>query len=202
MKKFLALFFAIIAWFAVITQLYLMIENRVVSMPETILRFFSFFTILTNLLVAIYFTASLFLKTNNENNFLKKPGVLTAITVYITIVGLVYQFILRSTWHPVGMQRLVDELLHSVIPLLVIFYWFLYERHSLVRYGQVFGWLVYPLCYLIFILVSGSYSSFYPYPFVDVGSLGMSKVLLNSLVLLAVFTGISGVFVFLGKLKA
>ena len=52
-------FFAIIAivsWFAVVLQLYLIILNRVTSLNETIVRYFSFFTIQSNILVALCFT--------------------------------------------------------------------------------------------------------------------------------------------------
>lgn len=44
---------SILGWFALGSQLYLIIQNRIVSVPETVVRYFSFFTILTNLLVAI-----------------------------------------------------------------------------------------------------------------------------------------------------
>ncbi len=74
MKRNLALIFALIGWFAIIAQFGLMIENRVSSIPETIIRFFSFFTIITNTLVAIYFTC-IFLKKRLE--LVDKPGVLT-----------------------------------------------------------------------------------------------------------------------------
>ncbi|MBL7878732.1 MAG: Pr6Pr family membrane protein, partial [Chryseobacterium gambrini] len=53
------------------------------------------------------------------------------------IVGLIYQFLLRSTWNPSGMQKLVDELLHSVIPLLVLIYWYWYENKNNLKYGSI-----------------------------------------------------------------
>ncbi len=49
----------IIAWFAVIVQFYLNIVNRANPIPEVIMRFFSYFTILTNILVALCFTGLL-----------------------------------------------------------------------------------------------------------------------------------------------
>ena len=59
---------AIVSWFAVALQLYLIILNRVASLPETIVRFFSFFTIQTNILVAICFTF-LWLKPKSKWGF-------------------------------------------------------------------------------------------------------------------------------------
>lgn len=199
MKKKLSIIFATIVWFAVLAQYYLMIENRVASISETTIRFFSFFTILTNSLVAIYFTLVLFKPKNKFVAIIHKPGTLTAITVYITIVGLVYQVILRHLWHPTGLQMIIDELLHTLIPIMVVVYWYLYENKSSVTFNQIPKWLIYPVIYLAFILIRGKFSNFYPYPFVDLGNLGLSKVLINSALLMALFSGLSAIFIRVGR---
>lgn len=199
MKNKLSIIFATIAWFAVFVQYYLMIGNRVASIFETTIRFFSFFTILTNLVIAIYFTLSLLKEKKGYKLIINKSGTLTAVTVYITIVGLVYQIFLRHIWEPKGTQIIVDELLHSVIPILVFVFWYLYEEKKSVTYKQIPQWLIYPLIYLIYILIRGYYSAFYPYPFVDVGSIGLKQVLINSAGLVLSFICISAVYVKLGQ---
>ena len=183
-----------LVWFSVIAQLYLILQNRVAPVGETLVRFFSFFTILTNILVGLCFTLQALGKKG-----LSAPGTLTAVTVYITIVGAVYQVLLRHIWQPTGLQKLVDELLHSVNPLLVIIYWFLYEHMRGLRYRQVKRWLLYPLVYLIFILIRGFFSRFYPYPFINANELGYTKTLINAFFLLLFFTGVSLLFLFIGK---
>lgn len=196
MKKNLAIAFAIIGWFAVIAQYVLMIENRITSTTEATIRFFSFFTILTNTLVAIYFT---FVALGKYSKLLNKPGALTAITVYILVVGLVYQFVLRAIWEPTGLQKIVDELLHSVVPVTTLIFWYLYEEKSKIEIKGIVNWLIYPLVYLVFVLLRGSISDFYPYPFVNVLEIGMSQVLTNSVILLLVFIVLSAAFVWIGK---
>ena len=196
MRKNLVTLFALIGWFAVIAQYYLMIENRVASITETTIRFFSFFTILTNSLVAFYFTMQFLGKAHR---FFNKPGVLTAITIYITVVCLVYQIVLRHIWQPTGLQKLVDELLHTIIPVLVIIFWYLYENKSAIKYSQILKWLIYPLLYLIYILIRGGVSGFYPYPFVNISELGLEKVLLNSALLLLGFFAVSILYIRTGK---
>lgn len=199
MKDKLTILFATIAWFSVLMQYYLMIENRVASIFETTIRFFSFFTILTNLLVALYFTFSLLQKKNSNKSIVNKPGTLTAVTVYITIVGLVYQILLRPIWDPKGMQMFVDELLHSAIPIFVIIFWYLYEEKKSIAYKQILKWLIYPIIYLTFILIRGDFSNFYPYPFVDVTNLGLKQVLINSAALTVFFSCVSAGYIKLGK---
>ena len=126
-------------------------------------------------------------------------GILTAITVYITIVGFIYQIILRGTWQPTGFQRIIDELLHSVIPVLTIIFWYLFENKSALKYSQIPKWTIFPILYLIVVLIRGSFSGFYPYPFVDVTKLGFTKVLTNSLWISIFFIGLSMLYIRIGK---
>ena len=195
MKRILSLTFCFIGWFAVIMQYYLMLQNSEVSFGETTTRFFSYFTILTNLIVAIYFTFQLFKNPGKT----EKSGTLTAITIYILVVGLVYQVLLRSTWNPTGIQKIVDELLHTIIPILVLIFWYFYENKNELNYKQIPKWTVYPLIYLIYILIRGSFSSFYPYPFANVIEIGYSKVLINSFFIFIFFVLLSILFIRVGK---
>jgi hypothetical protein len=198
MKK-LGLLIALIAWFAVIAQYNLMIENRVANILETTIRFFSFFTIITNTIVAIYFTSITFEKKNVSVTSVSKSNTLTAITVYITLVGLIYQIILRHLWQPTGLQRIVDELLHTLIPIMVILFWCLYEDKTAPKYKHIMIWLIYPLIYLSYILIRGNFSDFYTYPFVNVTHLGLQNVLINSAFLIVLFAVLSSVFIRIAK---
>lgn len=201
MRKTLNILLAVTGWFAIIAQFYLMLENRATSIPEMIVRFFSFFTILTNILVASYFTNQVLSSKGNSENLFSKTGTLTAVTVYITVVGLVYQIALRHLWKPSGLQMIVDELLHTIIPSLAIIYWFLYEQKAELNWKMIPKFLLYPLFYLVFIIVRGQLSGFYPYPFINITVLGWSQTFINSIVLFGVFLILSSFFVGIGKLK-
>ena len=87
---------AVAGWFALTLQFYLMLGNRVVSIPETIVRYFSFFTILTNILVALYASFLLLKPGSRLGNFFSKPATGTAITIYILVVGIVYNTIVMA----------------------------------------------------------------------------------------------------------
>jgi len=197
MKRFFSLIFAVLGWFAIIMQYVLMYNNSELTVPEMTIRFFSYFTILTNIIVAYYFTLQLF--RNSEK--IENSGIITAITVYILVVGLIYQLILRSAWNPVGMQKIVDELLHSIIPFLALLYWIFIANKKDLSYKLIPKWTIYPLLYLAFILISGSFSGFYPYPFVDVIKVGYSQVFINSLYILLFFMVLSLVFIRVGKVS-
>ncbi|WP_276359231.1 Pr6Pr family membrane protein [Daejeonella sp. H1SJ63] len=199
MKRNLSLILAIITWFAIITEYILFMEIRIVSALELSIRFLSYFTIQTHLMVAILLSYRVLKPKEPSNNLLNKAGTLTALTVYITVVGAVYQIMLRPVWDPQGMFRIADELLHSIIPLAFIAYWYRFEDHTKVQWRQFSYWLIFPFIYLIYTLIHGYLSGYYPYPFVNVSEIGLQKVLLNSLALLFIFTFLSLAYIFIGK---
>lgn len=198
-SKWVSLVILLLGWFALIAQLYLIILNRNASVGETIIRYFSFFTILTNLIVALCFTFLLWKSKSEIGIFFSKPKTLTAITVYILIVGLVYNTILRFLWQPKGLQLIVDELLHAVIPVLCIFFWWKYVDPKKLNWKDAFPWLIYPLVYIFLILIRGAMSGFYPYPFIDVNTIGYERVFLNSGILAFCFLFFSFLFIAIGR---
>lgn len=197
--RFFAFTGAVIGWFAIVLQLYLIIENRVLSLSATLVQFFSFFTILTNILVAVSFS---FLISRGANTFFKRPAVLTAVAVYILVVGVVYNLVLRQLWSPQGWQRVADELLHSVVPVFYLLFWVVFVNKNSLSYRDIRGWLLYPLIYLVYILCRGALTGLYPYPFVDAANIGYAKTFLNSGVVCVCFVLLSALFVAVGKLMS
>ncbi|HEY8934163.1 MAG TPA: Pr6Pr family membrane protein [Cyclobacteriaceae bacterium] len=193
---------AVLGWFALISQFYINATSNDVALFEITIRYFSYFTILTNLLITVYCSVRLLAPESALAIFFSKQSTGTAIAVYITVVGVVYNMILRSMWDPEGLQLVVDEVLHTIIPILFIGYWILrISRHEL-AWRNVWYWLLYPFMYSIFILVRGNFSGFYPYPFVNVTSLGYNQVFINCLVLTAVFILFSFLFIWIAKLMS
>lgn len=187
---------AFIVWAAVILQFLLLMTNAVGPVWEIILQYFSYFTILTNLLVALDFTVL----AVRPRHRLANASASTAIAVYILVVGAVYNIILRSLWAPQGLQKIVDELLHTVNPLYFLAYWIIFVPKHTLQWTNIFPWLIYPFIYCVYTLVKGLLMNFYPYPFINVQALGMEKVVLNCVILCGVFLLLSLLFVALAKI--
>ncbi len=190
---------AIIAWFAVIFQLYLIIQNRVLPIPETIVQFFSYFTILSNLIVAVCFTVISVQPNANWGKFFLKPQTASAINLYIFVVGLVYNTILRWQWQPQGWQLLVDNLLHVATPIWFLCYWIVFVPKASLQYKNVWLWLIFPAVYCVYILIRGAIVNRYPYPFLDVVNLGYQQVIINCCGLVIVFLALALLEVWIGK---
>lgn len=194
---------AILTWFALILQFYLsmtayLAKGRTVA--GSLVEFFSYFTIQCNLLTAIGLTA---VALNGFNKgFFARRGVLTAIAVYISIVCLVYNIVLRGTVHPVGWHRVADELLHAVCPPLFVLFWVIYVPKQNINWKDAFSWLWYPFFYLVYILIRGSLSALYPYFFLNAVNLGYPQVFINIAMLMVVFLAFCMLYVFISRLIA
>lgn len=192
-RKIYASIGAIVAWLAIALQLYVSLINRKVPVPETFLRFFSYFTILTNIMVALSYTAVWMAPAAGWMKRLTRVSSLTAVAVYIVMVGIIYNTVLRALYDPEGLPYLVDRTLHTVIPLSFILFWLLFVPKASLQWKYALLWLWYPVLYILYIIVLGALTGFYPYPFADVSQLGYSRALLNGL-------GITGAFFIFGLL--
>lgn len=148
------------------------------------LEAFGYFTVLTNLLVALVSSACI----AGRPALLTRAGVLAAVATYIFVVGLIYWLLLRALWAPTGLQRMADVLLHDAVPLLYVTWWLGWGPRGRFSWGQPLLWLAWPLAYFVFSLARGALTGRYLYPFAEVGALGVAAVARNGALLLALFT--------------
>jgi hypothetical protein len=194
LKKLFTYTTIIAGLFGILLQFILMLQTRTTALPEAIIRFFSFFTIISNIMVVIFLLGHLLPASKKLYNFVNKNEVATAVAMYIITVGAVYQTILRQPIPLQGWHRVADDILHLYIPLLMLVYWMLFISSEKINVKTIPYWLIYPAAYLVYTLIRGSMVNFYPYPFVNVNKLGYHKVLLNSALLVVFFLGLSYVF--------
>ncbi len=200
MERVLIYLLAIIGWITLVVRIYLKITTSGLPLIESLVQFFSFFTILTNLLVTIYCTVNL-LSSNqkNQTNLFLKQETLTALTVFILMVGTVYHLVLKSLWNPEGLLMITDEIHHTFVPLGTLALWIVSKNNKSGNLKSLYGWLLYPFLYLSIILINGSFSDFYPYPFLNVTELGLGRVMVNSFYLLIVMSFLFLIFYFIKK---
>ena len=198
LRQIYRIFSAVLGWSALGLQLYLLIAIAVKNElpPITgVMKFFDYFTILSNILVATVFTALCARSPQKWSRFFTHPKVKTGVAVYIFITGLVYFLILRHTWNPKGLALVADVLLHYGMPVLYGIEWLLFTPRGRLRWQDAFRWLVFPLGFVLWALFWGEVFGFYPYPFIDVTALGYPQVLLNSFFMAVGFLGMGLVLV-------
>jgi hypothetical protein len=174
---------AVLGWLGLSIQLYLVFYGRWsidASLLGGLVSYFSYFTVLTNTLVAVVLTCAVTSRESNGRTFFLQPWVSSGIAVSITLVGLAYSLLLRHLWHPQGWQLIADELLHDVMPLLFLLYWWRCVPKGTLRLSHIGLWVIYPVVYFAYSLLRGHSLGLYPYPFIDVEKLGYPQVFINA----------------------
>lgn len=189
-KHWLCTLMALLGWSGLAIQLYVVLLMRWTSGASVIgglLSYFSFFTVLTNTMVATVLTYAVISRSSKGRSFFLQAWVSSGITVSIIVVGVAYSLLLRQLWQPHGVAWLANELLHDVMPVLFTLYWWYCVPKGLLRVSHIGVWALYPVLYFAYILLRGHLLGVYPYPFIDVGKLGYAQVFLNAGEILAGF---------------
>ena len=193
MKRYVATA-ALAGWTGLAIQQYLIFYSRWeagASLLGGLINFFSFFTVLTNTLVVVVLSYALVNRESAVKRFFLAPAVSSGIAASIVVVSLAYNLLLRHLWSPTGFQFIADELLHDVMPLLFVIYWWRCVPKGTLRFKHIGGWVIYPLVYFGYVLLRGHLLGQYQYPFIDVDSLGYPQVFVNAGGILAGFVGIA-----------
>lgn len=200
--RLLAATAAAIGWLALALQLLLSIQLTSANGQGALTGvwlYLGYFTILTNVLAALALTAAARGLHGAVTRFFGRTDVHTAIAMSIVIVAAIYNLLLRQLWHPHGWQIVADNTLHVVMPALFLLHWWLAIPKATLRWPQVIVWQAYPAVYFAYVLIRGAVNGWYPYPFLDVTTLGYLRVLIDAGVVLLVFVAVALLLVALGR---
>lgn len=195
---------AVIAWFGVLLQLWLSIRLALgngKSLADGLIVFFGYFTVLTNIFVALASSLPLTLGSTRLGRWFGTGMVLGCATTAILLVGIAYHFLLRNVWTPEGMQWVADMTLHYTAPMALFVYWISCPPRQKLPIWAPLAWCLYPLIYLAYAFARGELLGSYPYHFIDVTSLGYAKALINSLWLLVAFVVLGSVVNGIARLR-
>ena len=179
MRSVTAALVAIICWAGLAVQFSATYGNQH-DVAATVWILLRFFTVITNLLVALTFTT---LALGRR----VPPFWLGGVTLAIVLVGVVYMSLLRGLLELSGGALLADTILHKVVPVLVPLYWLAFAARGGLRRRDPWLWALYPLAYFGYAIARGLAGDKYPYPFMDVGQLGWPQSLANAALIAAGF---------------
>lgn len=155
---------------------------------------FTFFTILSNVLVAAVCVTMALRRARPRSDVVASDLFAVAwldALLAITVTGIVYNTVLAGLYDLRGVELFADRLFHTVSPLLFVLGWLLFGPRGLIRRRVVGLALIYPLAWLAFTLVRGALIGWYPYPFVDVTTLGYGAVAVNSVLITLLFLALA-----------
>jgi hypothetical protein len=192
----LGLFRAVVAIVVLVAIAYqaLLIVNSGLFRP---LRFFAFFTILSNVFAAVLWLwlALRWRQPRTRNDDLLRGAATLYLVVTFVVVVVLLQGAELSLSNPT-----VDFVVHKLFPVLALVDWIVDPPRTDLRYRDVAIWLVFPLAWVAFTLIRGAVDAWYPYPFLDPDNGGYRSVAYHVIVILAGFLVIAGAIVALGDL--
>jgi hypothetical protein len=171
-------------------------EQEVPPLLTRLGRLVSYFTIQSNLLVAV--TAVQLARDPLRDGRWWRP-VRAAAVVGITVTGLVHFTLLRPLLDLDGASWAADKLLHMVVPVLAVAGWLLAGPRPRAPWRDALTALVWPIAWLVWTLVVGAVSGWYPYPFLDVGAKGPGPVAVTCVGVTVLFLALAGVLSWLDR---
>lgn len=128
-------------------------------------NFFSYFTIQSNILAAV-----VLLVGGSSLRFVQWPTIgwemiRGAALMYMATTGVVYGLLLADV--DVQTNGLVNDVLHRIIPIVMVADFLLQPFRHRITYQQALVWTIYPLVYLAYSLIRGPIVDWYPYPFLN-----------------------------------
>lgn len=157
------------------------VVSAVTATTGSLGNFFSFFTIESNLLaIVVLLVGGVVNPQGSRWAYLRG-----AATLFMIITGIVYAALLANA--EVGLVTpYVDDVLHRVIPVVMLVDWVLFSPWSRSSLRSALGWLLVPLAYFAYSLLRGPIVHWYPYPFLDPRhSGGYGRVIIYAVVLAA-----------------
>jgi hypothetical protein len=192
MRTILRAIAAAIGFLALALQYWLEVHlPRGPGLIASTVNFFSYFTILANSAAALAMLMPLISPDGAVGRFLSRPSVRTAIAGYLIVVAIAYLMFLRHVGDDRGLERIADQLMHYAMPVLFVIDWMVFVPKGRVPWTMIGTSLIPPLAYGIWTVVHGAAANWYPYPFVDMRSLGYEQGLVNMAGFLIVFVAVA-----------
>ncbi|MGY2067620.1 Pr6Pr family membrane protein [Blastococcus sp. SYSU DS0619] len=151
-------------------------EDPSLGVAERIVRFFSYFTVQSNLLVL---AAVLPLVRDPGHDGRLWRVVRLASLLGITITGIVYAVVLAPLHDPAGIDAWTNAGEHYASPVMTVVGWLVLGPRPRIDGAVVARALLWPVAWIGWILAQGTVTGWYPYDFMDVGAQGYATALRN-----------------------
>ena len=138
---------------------------------------FGYFTITTNLLVAVVFTC---VAIRRES---VRSWVIAGTVLSILMVGVIYVLLLHGTVELAGGSSIANTLTHFVTPALAPLFWIFFVPKGELTWRHPLLWSAYPLAYLVYEMAHGAATGRYAYPFLNVVVMVLERTAFNALLI-------------------
>ena len=158
-------------------------------------NFFGYFTIQSNIITMVAFLASAYFILSRKRQPIWVIYLRAIATTIIVLVGLVYNTLLAGASLAGSFDlKWSSNILHVIIPIYALVDWVLYADRKKLPYNKLWLVVIYPIVWLVVILIRGATDGWVPYPFLDPAT-GYGSVAVYC-VAISAFTVLFGLAVF------
>lgn len=149
-------------------------------------NFFGYFTMQGNIIAAVAFALSAIFIFSKRAQPRWLSYLRALATVIMAIVGIVYNTLLADA----GLDGAFNvpwsnDILHIWIPIYAVADWVLFGDRIKLPFARLWVMLIYPVIWLVVILIRGATDGWVPYPFLDPAS-GYASVAVYCLIISAI----------------
>lgn len=172
------------------------------STPARIVNFFSFFTVQSNIAVAI--TTGMLAWRPDRSSTIFRVFRLDAV-ICIAVTGVVFHLALASLQELTGWDALADAILHTISPIVCVLGWLVFGPRGRLDDRVVRFAILAPLCWLGYALVYGATTKdrhgnhYYAYPFMNVEVHGYVVALIRCALVAVLFLALAYGALFLDR---
>ena len=177
--SYVRIFFSLLVFAAIIVQLFDSIQNG-----RSVANFFSFFTIQSNVIAAFVLLAVGIGTLTRQKANPQFAFIRGGATLYMVMTGIIFALLLA------GLQQSlqttipwVNTVLHYTMPIVILVDWLLYPPKFTFSFRYTILWLTYPIVYLLYSLIRGEFTNWYPYPFINPLLSGWASVIVMCIII-------------------
>jgi hypothetical protein len=173
---------AVLGFAAIIRQFSLAVGNSLAAgthLPTVIANFFSYFTILSNIIAVVALVAGAIWMLRARRSDTPEPAWLATLlmcaSTYMIVTGIVYNLLLRNISIAGISDVWTNETLHVVIPLFLLADVLFAPRRRALPWTAVLSAAAFPIVWAAYTLIRANFITgpatgdpwWYPYPFLD-----------------------------------
>jgi hypothetical protein len=157
-----------------------------------VLRVLSFFTIQSNILSGV--TSAQLARNPNRDGPVWR-AVRLASLFGSTVTGIVYSTVLAKVHEPHRWREAsTNNVFHYVVPIMMALGWLLFGPRPRIEVRTTALAMLWPVAGIVYILIYGAITKWYPYPFLDVTTHGYGRVIVNAVAVVAVLFVVTGLY--------
>jgi hypothetical protein len=160
-----------------------MLGNPAQGVAGRILDYFTYFTIWSNIVVAVVMTM-LFLRPARDAFIFRVLRLDSVLMIVVT--GIIYNVVLAGAAQLQGLEVVSNAFDHIITPVVTLVVWLVLGPRGWISWRTIGAALIIPIVWLAWALARGAVIGAYPYGFLDVAKYGYGTV----------FTNVLGVIVF------